>query len=113
MGKPRMTQQDKWIKRPCVLEYWDYKAAIRLVVGSLPADTHTVSWVAYFSMPKSWSKKKKARLAGERHQTRPDRDNVDKGILDALFDNDSRVSDGSLSKRWDDGDGARIELSWE
>jgi len=47
-------------------------------------------------------------MAGKPHQVRPDRDNIDKGIMDALFEEDSRVAFGQQSKRWDDGHGPRI-----
>lgn len=113
MGKPRMTQRDKWKKRPAVLRYHAFKDELKLRVGSrIPQDVDTVSWIVYFPMPKSWSKKKKAAMAGEKHRQKPDRDNIDKAILDAIFPEDSGISDGELKKRWDDGNGARIVLSW-
>jgi len=73
---------------------------------------YRVDWTAYFPMAKSWSKKKKEQHAGQIHQQKPDRDNVDKAILDAIFKDDSIISDGLLKKRWDDGDGARIEITF-
>ncbi len=66
--------------------------------------------MAYFAIPKSCSKKEKAEYKGEPHQQRPDRDNIDKGILDALFGDDSIVWDGRMRKFWDDGNGPRLEL---
>jgi Holliday junction resolvase RusA-like endonuclease len=73
----------------------------------------SVSWVAYFPIPQSWSKKKKAEMAGQLHRQVPDRDNVDKAILDALFKDDSGIAAGHIEKRWDDGNGPRIELEIE
>lgn len=107
--KPRMTRRDRWKQRPCVLRYRAYADRLREHVGQV-ACTGTVDWVAYFAMPKSWSKKKKAEHQGEPHQQRPDRDNIDKGILDALFGDDSHVWDGRMQKYWDDGNGPRLEL---
>jgi Holliday junction resolvase RusA-like endonuclease len=93
------------------MRYRDFADRVRLRFKEVDlSGVHTLSWVAYFPMPKSWSKKKKAVLKGMRHESKPDRDNVDKAILDALFKDDSGISDGRLSKRWDDGNGARIEI---
>lgn len=109
MGKPRQTQRDKWAKRPNVVRYRAYADILRAgYAGSL--SPVSVSWTAYFSMPDSWSKAKKAAHLGQLHRAKPDRDNVDKGILDALFARDECIALGTLCKRWDDGRGARIEL---
>lgn len=108
-GKPRMTRRDQWKARPCVIEYREYCDRLREHVGTVECSGH-VSWKAVFPLPKSWSKKKKREHAGEIHQQKPDRDNIDKGILDALFQDDSIVAVGLLEKYWDDGNGARLEL---
>lgn len=112
MGKPRQTQSDRWKQRDCVMRYRAYADKLRAACTTLTLKyPYRVSWTAYFTMPESWSKKKQALLKGEYHQSKPDRDNVDKGILDALFETDQCVAEGLLTKRWDDGRGARIELS--
>jgi uncharacterized cupin superfamily protein len=70
----------------------------------------SVSWCAWFAFPASYSKKKRDLLRGNPHRLKPDRDNIDKAILDSLFAQDCTVSDGTLTKRWDDGNGPRIEV---
>lgn len=102
MGKPRMTRKDKWAKRPCVQKYWDWKDVVVAAAGEVPdAETITdLSWTAHIAMPKSWSKKRKDEMDGAVHRSKPDRDNIDKALLDALFDEDSAIADGTLSKRW-------------
>ena len=111
IGKPRMTRRDHWMKRPCVVAYWKYKLLLQgAFAGQDLSNVHTVSWTAYFSMPESWSKKKKDAMRGTSHYSKPDRDNVDKGILDALFENDSGIAHGEMHKYWDDGHGARLEI---
>lgn len=110
MGKPRMTRQDKWKKRDCVVRFRSYADEIRMKVGAVPAGITYVGWTAYLSMPDSWPEKKKAQFAGKDHHSKPDRDNIDKGILDALFESDQSIATGFIAKRWDDGQGARIEL---
>jgi Holliday junction resolvase RusA-like endonuclease len=49
-------------------------------------------------------------MSGTLHRQKPDRDNIDKGILDALFKSDCGVAGGTIVKRWDDGKGPRIEI---
>lgn len=113
MGKPRMTQRDRWAKRDCVLRYHAFRDEMRLRVGNkIPSDIVRLSWIAYLPIPKSWSKKKKAEMAGQYHRQKPDRDNIDKAILDSLFSEDCMIAAGQITKRWDDGDGPRIELFW-
>ena len=103
-GKPRMTQQDKWKKRPRVVRYREWCDRVRAAVGdSLPAveDVAEVNWTAHYEPPRSWSKKRRVAAMGQRHRTKPDRDNIDKAILDCLFAKDERIADGTLRKRWD------------
>ena len=125
IGKPRMTQADKWRRRPCVLEYrrWADKAREELVsvarkfgveIGAdnkLPKGIYDVSWIAYIGMAESWPKKKRALLAGKPHFGKPDRDNIDKALLDSLFTDDRGVCTGTLNKFWDDGKGPRLEVT--
>ena len=110
IGKPRMTQRDKWDQRPAVMRYRAFADELRLRVGPVPALPLYVGWVAYFPMPKSWSNAKREKMAGTYHRQKPDRDNIDKAILDALWKEDSCIADGRMIKRWDDGDGPRIFL---
>ena len=113
MGKPRMTQRDKWKKRPAAERYHAFKDVVREQGGSaIQPKAGKLSWTAYIPIPKSWSKKKKAEMRGAPHQQRPDRDNIDKAILDALFEEDSHIYSGTIEKFWDDGAGARIEFFW-
>lgn len=110
MGKPRMTRLDKWRQRDCVMRYRAFADELRAQVGPVDQGAFRVDWVAYFTMPASWSMKKKTLMCGTFHRKKPDRDNIDKAILDALFKNDSGIASGQLLKFWDDGGGARIEL---
>lgn len=51
-------------------------------------------------MPKSWSAKKRAVMNGQRHRQTPDLDNLMKSICDALYSNDSHISEMHAVKRW-------------
>jgi Holliday junction resolvase RusA-like endonuclease len=113
MGAPRMTQRDKWKRRPVVMRYRAFKDALRAACVGHPARPLEVSWRAYLPIPKSYSKQKRAALMGQPHRAKPDRDNIDKAILDALFPDDSVVAEGYICKFWDDGQGARIEITMQ
>jgi len=102
VSKPRMTQRDKWAKRPAVLKYFAFKDECRLKKVMIPESKGHI--VFGIPMPKSWSKKKKAEMLHQPHQQRPDLDNLCKGLFDAVLDEDCRVWDGRSTKVWaDDG----------
>lgn len=111
VGKPRMTQRDTWKKRPCVVRYRSWADVARLVAGRLPPATsiERLDWTAYFAPPPSWSKTKRAAALGELHRARPDRDNIDKAVLDALFASDAAIAQGTICKRW--GEPPRLEIT--
>ena len=103
IGAPRQTQRDKWKQRPCVVAYRDWKDFARQCAGELPPADQVLalSWTAYFIPPESWSKKKRAAAIGTLHRSKPDRDNIDKAVLDALFAQDAAIAAGMICKRWD------------
>ena len=111
MGAPRMTQRDRWKKRPVVIRYHAFKDALRLGCAGHPERPLDVSWRAYLPIPKSYSKRKREALMGQPHRMKPDRDNIDKAILDALFSEDAGIAEGHIAKFWDDGQGPRIEIT--
>lgn len=97
--KPRMTQRDRWKQRRCVTRYWEYKDRLRDLYSAaqLPKSYHLIF---VLPMPRSWSRRKRAEMAGTPHQSKPDKDNLEKGFLDAIFDDDAAVWDGRVSKIW-------------
>ncbi|NQT40251.1 MAG: RusA family crossover junction endodeoxyribonuclease [Planctomycetes bacterium] len=104
IGKPRMTQRDKWKKRKCVLQYREWCDRVRrLVDGHVPSPelVEDLNWTAYFEPPISWPKKRRVAAMGQRHRKVPDRDNIDKAVLDCLFKNDSAIATGRIEKWWD------------
>ena len=98
-----MTQKDKWSKRPCVQRYWNYKDEVRERGITLQECNFHVTFV--IPMPKSWSKADKDLMRNNPHQSKPDVDNLVKGLLDAVFEEDCFVWDLRASKYWgDEGD---------
>lgn len=98
IGKPRMTRADKWKQRPPVMHYRLYCDEIRLHDIRLPEAGAHVTFV--IPMPRSWSKKKRALMDGKPHQVKPDIDNLEKALLDALFENDAHIWDLRKTKLW-------------
>jgi len=96
VAKPRMTKQDKWMKRPCVVKYWDFKEEIlwqaEQIKFELPDQFLIVYYIPLFS---SYTKKKKDELRGKPHKARPDIDNLNKAVLDAF-----KVEDASIWSHW-------------
>lgn len=87
IGKPRMTQRDKWLNppRPEVLKYrlsrhaiQDYAIMEGFVLGEILEGTFIMP------MPKSWSKKKQKLMDGKPHLNKPDLDNIIKFVQDSL-----------------------------
>jgi len=102
-SKPRMTQRDKWKKRQCVVNYFAFRDRIRQELTTIYSDQllgHGLDVIFKVEMPKSWSKKKKAKMAGEPMQSKPDIDNYIKGLLDAMYKEDKLVWSISAMKIW-------------
>lgn len=99
--KPRMTQRDKWLNppRPCVQRYWDFKDQVKRAQVDLP--TSGASILFKLPMPKSWSNKKKQRLNGGPHQSKPDLKNLLAALEDSLYQDDSKIWEyKGLVKLW-------------
>ena len=105
--KPRMTQRDKWMQRPAVMQYWKFKDDVRdagIELGEV------VDVVFHVPMPKSWSKNKKLEMLHQPHQQKPDIDNYLKALLDAVLDDDSHVFHVTASKYW--AVTGSLEIGW-
>jgi hypothetical protein len=98
LPKPRMTQRDVWKKRPCVVKYRAYCDRLReLGVTVLPGD-----WI-WFILPQPKSRGKRAKLQHQAsaHMVKPDLDNLLKGLIDAVVENDQELhSLGPIRKVW-------------
>ena len=99
MGKPRMTQRDRWKGRPVVQRYNEFKDQLRAELPGyeLPGN---LSLVFYIPMPKSWSKKKRDLTEGQPHTAKPDIDNLAKAFMDAFKTDDSHVYALYAEKVW-------------
>lgn len=114
IGKPRMTQRDVWMKRPCVVQYYQFKDAIRKAAKDAGYDESMVilqiRLIAFIAIPKSWSKRRVSAVAGRAHDQKPDISNILKAVEDSLTDDDSKIFYVDAEKYWNDGIGERIEV---
>ena len=100
VAKPRMTQSDKWKVRPATQRYWAYKDEIRRQKVYVPVTGAKVLF--FLPMPKSWPKYHRLKMCGLPHQQKPDIDNLIKGLLDAIYQDDCVVWHIEASKFWHD-----------
>jgi len=92
--RPRVTRNGTYVPA----KYQTFKKTVKAYGIELPEHGYHVTFE--LPMPKSWSKKKRAEMNGQPHQQVPDKDNLEKALLDAALDNDSRVWDGRVTKIW-------------
>ena len=100
VAKPRMTRRDKWLKpcRPQVQKYRNFCTQVALEKVRLNPSGAYIRFI--LRMPDSWSEKRKIEHNGKPHMRRPDLDNLVKGLLDALYENDAVVWDFHAQKTW-------------
>jgi Holliday junction resolvase RusA-like endonuclease len=98
VAKPRQTRSDKWKKRACVVKYRRFSDLCREHKVHVPECGAHITF--YLPMPDSWSEKRKAAMDGTPHQQTPDKDNLEKALLDAVYGNDCVVWDSRVTKRW-------------
>ena len=92
--RPRVTANGTYVPK----EYKTFKRTVKAYGVLLPAEGYHVIFV--LPMPRSWSKTKKAAMYGTKHESKPDRDNLEKALLDACMAEDSAAWDGRTSKIW-------------
>jgi hypothetical protein len=102
-----MTRSDQWKERDCVMDYRAFCDEARLAATGQPFTyLNHKQFLGYFAfahiaMPESWSAKKKKEMAGRLHQQKPDKDNIEKALTDALFAQDSTLAIGGvMAKYW-------------
>ena len=96
--KPRMTRSDKWNRRPCVERYFEYRDQVRAAGIEVPDGGACITF--YMPIPAGLSKKKKAERLHQPHKIKPDLDNLIKGLLDAVTDEDCTVWSYCAAKYW-------------
>lgn len=108
MGAVRLSRQDKFAPSKRANKYFRYGADIRALGVTMPEVPRLVFTLP---MPPSWSKKKKDLMRGKPHLSKPDCDNLLKGLQDSIYykRDDAHVWCGWMEKRW--GDEGSIEIT--
>ncbi len=97
-------------KRAAIDRYMAFKKEVQNQVvyqnnSELPQVPDAVECEFYIPMPASWSKKEKLAMDGKPHRQRPDKDNLEKAVLDAIFTEDGAIWKGAQEKYWTSGPG--------
>jgi len=97
---PRQSARDKWKPSKAVQIYRAFRDEVGLKIKELPADFFHV--VFLIEVPRSWSEKKKREHIGLPHLAKPDKDNLEKALIDAVYRNrdDSHVWNTASTKLW-------------
>lgn len=108
-GRPKFARRGEYVTTYTPEKTVNYESLVKFVwVQSGGEKLHGAigaSFVSHFPIPKSESKKKRAEMDGEWYTKKPDCDNIEKIILDALngiaYDDDSQVAKQSSEKIYD------------
>lgn len=111
-GRPRFSTAGGYVRSYTPAKTIEYENLVRMEWEKSGAKKleGVISAViyAYFPIPKSVSKKKRAELNGAAYTKKPDCDNIAKIILDALngiaYDDDSQVASLRVKKLYDAGE---------
>ena len=113
IGKPRMTQRDKWLNppRPAVARYRAFCDEARLhLPKQIPLLPEKVTITAILAMPSRWSKKKREEMKGTPHKQKPDWDNIGKALSDLIWQNDAVIYHAEVMKVWGEQDFIEVEI---
>ena len=112
IGAVRMTKSDRWKtnpnhhderkrQRPAVTRYFEFKNKVVSECNKVGFELkNNLDVVFFLPMPESWSLKKKEKMNGMPHKSRPDIDNIVKGFMDALKEQDGDVWIIKAEKRY-------------
>ncbi len=97
---PRQTKRDKWKPSPAVLRYRAFRDEVGLKIKELPMDFFHV--VFLLEIPRSFSEARRMKMIGRPHQQTPDKDNLEKALIDAVYRsaNDAFVWNTASTKLW-------------
>ena len=122
-SRPRFTKGGRVYTPSKTRQYEDQvqRAAIEAMGTSKFNDAPVqVFMIAYMEIPKSYSQAKRNRcMMGQHSPTRPDSDNILKAVLDGcngiIYRDDRFVFDVRCIRRYDDGQGPRLEarFTWD
>ena len=95
---PRQVRKDKFNPSVSVLRYRAFRDEVRSRKIEIPIPFYHIIFI--LPMPKSWNKSKKETVLYQPHTQTPDKDNLEKALLDSVFQEDKHIHDGRVTKRW-------------
>lgn len=95
---PRQVNADRWSPSDRVKRYRAYRDELKLRQIWVPTTFHHA--VFLLPMPKSWKPTEREAMDLTAHKQTPDRDNLEKALLDATFGNDCEIWNGQTTKLW-------------
>lgn len=124
-GKPFAKQRPKFSRRGKFVSTYTPKETVSFeqTVGMIGLEHFDVpiqgpvrlEVLAIFKPAKSWSKKRRAEAMGQWHTQKPDKDNIEKAILDGLnriaYADDSQVASGGCDKIWGEVEKTVVTIS--
>lgn len=92
MAAPRLSRKDGFKPSPAARRYFNFRDQIKAMalqhhIMELPV---AMGFIFRIPMPKSWSDAKRSKFDRQVHQSKPDLDNLIKGITDSIAYNRSR-----------------------
>ncbi len=97
---PRQCRKDAWDPSPHVRRYRTFRDDVAKLGVKLPADFYHI--VFLLPMPKSWSNKRRREMNLTPHTSRPDKNNLEKALEDAVyrFGDDAHIWNSHSTKVW-------------
>ncbi len=106
-ARPRVTRGHTYMPD----SYTAARDALRLMFGAVTvAPPWSLEVTAVRAMPRSWSKRRRAEMAGAWCASKPDADNIAGAVMDALFEDDAAVVEVACRKVWGASGELRIEV---
>ena len=106
-ARPRVTRGNTYMPD----SYTKARAALRLLFGAV---TVPPPWelrvTAVRALPRSWSARRRAAMAGAWCASKPDADNIAGAVMDALFEDDAPVVAVTCRKVWGATGALEIEV---
>ena len=99
MGKPRMTQRDRWKKRAVVERYFAYRDTVRLQANLCNFELTGVLEITFYIPAPKEAAKTRELYRDMPHTKKPDIDNLIKAFLDC-FEEDKMIHTINAKKIW-------------
>ncbi len=99
VSKPRMTKSVKWKQNAHQKRYFAFKKEVERLGVEVPECGYHLVFVLPMPVAKSWPEERLALVDGTKHQRIPDKDNLEKALLDCVHKNDAHIWNEEKKKR--------------